>query len=162
MPQARSRMPSCPLALALAGLAAPAAAGMFSSPEQIAQARLGHDAADLLMQWPVDDSINFSISENPQTKETAYTYYFSVPAHYTFNCWTEQTDNIVSIQQGIGRQAGRQAPIFEQVQHADKVYHPEQQQCNVTFVADTEGILTRYDFRGSNCTPYFRKWGKPE
>ncbi len=145
---------------ALMGMPVAAHAGLFTSAEEIATAWIGHEAADLLMQWTVSDDVRFSTSENAKTHETAYTYYFAIPAHYTFNYWTENTGNIIGMTPGGGGVASM--PIFEQVQHVEKTYHPLSEQCNVTFIADVQGIIRRYDFRGSNCKPYFRRWGKPE
>ncbi len=139
------------------GIMTGAQAQLFASPESIADAWLGQDASELLIQWPVDSDVKFSVSENHDTHETAYTYYFSVPAYYSFNYWTESTGQVVGMASG----QGWQAPIYDQVQYSERVYHPEQEQCNVTFIADSQGTIQRYDFRGSNCKKYFRKWGKP-
>ncbi|WP_369943455.1 hypothetical protein [Xanthomonas medicagonis] len=144
-------------ALGLLGATATASADMFGSPEDIARSWIGHDAAELMMQWPVDRGLY--TSENTETHETAYTYNFGIEAHYRTDYWTEQ-GNIVGMSPGGNGVAA--TPIFEQNQRSQTVFVPAEHHCEVTFIANAEGIITRYDFAGSKCKPYFRGWGRPK
>ena len=53
-------------------------------------------------------------------------------------------------------------PIFEQNEHSKTTFVPAEYHCEITFVADAEGIITRYDFAGSKCQPYIRSRGRPK
>ncbi|KAB7767519.1 hypothetical protein CKY51_11420 [Xanthomonas maliensis] len=128
---------------------------MFADPEAIAKAWLGHDASELMLQWPVDRGLY--ISENVQTQETAYTYNFGIPAHYRTDYWVEQGPMVGVVQGG-----GVATPIFSQELHSSKTFVPQEDHCEVTFVADAQGIISRYDFAGSKCKPYIRGWGRPK
>ncbi|MCW0391819.1 MULTISPECIES: hypothetical protein [Xanthomonas] len=144
-------------AFALLGVSPLSSADMFGKPEDIARSWVGHDAGELMMQWPVDRGLY--TSENPETHETAYTYNFGVDAHYRTDYWTTQ-GAVVGMTPGGGGMAP--TPIFEQNEHSQQVYVPAEHHCEVTFIANAEGIITRYDFAGSKCDPYFRSWGRPK
>ncbi|KTF40466.1 hypothetical protein [Xanthomonas translucens] len=147
----RSHLLPALCALALLGSAPPASADMFGSPEEVARSWVGHDASELMMQWPVDRGLY--TAENTETHETAYTYNFGIEEHYRTDYWT--TDGRI-----VGMDGN--TPIFEQIGHSQTVFVPTEQHCEVTFVANAEGIITRYDFAGSKCQPYFRGWGRPK
>lgn len=153
----RPRVLSALCALALLGSAPLASADMFGSPEDIARSWLGHDAAELMMQWPVDRGLY--TSENTETHETAYTYNFGTEAHYRTDYWTEQGGVIGMAPGGNGVAP---TPIFEQNQRSQTTFVPAEHHCEITFVADADGIITRYDFAGSKCQPYIRSWGRPK
>ncbi|PKV14732.1 hypothetical protein [Xanthomonas prunicola] len=144
-------------AASVLGFVPVASAGMFSSPEEVARSWIGHDASELMMQWPVDSGLY--TSENTETHETAYTYNFGVKEHYRTDYWTEQGGVIGMAPGGNGVAP---TPIFEQNQRSQTVFVPAEYHCEVTFVANAEGIITRYDFAGSKCKPYFRGWGSPK
>ncbi|WP_052234995.1 hypothetical protein [Xanthomonas cerealis] len=56
-----AHLPSPPVLPALwtllLGSAPPASADMFGSPEAVARSWVGHDASELMMQWPVDHGL---------------------------------------------------------------------------------------------------------
>ncbi|MBB4130994.1 MULTISPECIES: hypothetical protein [unclassified Xanthomonas] len=138
-------------AIVLLTTAAPASADLFGTAEVIAQSWVGHDATELMMQWPVGKGLY--TSENTETQETAYTYNFGIEAHYRTNYWTTQ-GGIIGMDRGT--------PIFEEYQHSEKVYVPAEHHCEITFIADAEGIITRYDFAGTKCHEHARNWGRPK
>jgi len=152
MPTLR-RFPVLPMlcALAVLGAAPPASADMFGSPEEVARSWVGHDASELMMQWPVDRGLY--TSENTETHETAYTYNFGIDAHYRTDYWT--TDGpLMGVDHGT--------PLYRQEEHSQTTFVPTEHHCEVTFVANADGIITRYDFAGSKCNPYFLDWGRPK
>lgn len=151
MPIPRSRLLRAMCATYLLAMAPLASAGMFGDPEEIARSWLGHDASELMMQWPVDRGLY--TSENTETRETAYTYNFGTEAHYRTDYWTTQ-GQLIGVDRGT--------PIYQQDQHSQTSFVPAEHHCEITFVANAEGIITRYDFAGSKCKPYIRSWGRPK
>jgi len=113
----------------------------------IANSWLGHDASELLVQWPVD--AGFSTYEVEKTGETGYKWTFGVPAH-------SYTQTIFDGQQQID------VNVIQQNYHEELVDVAAKYECFVTFIANAEGIITRYEYNGSKCRPYLRSWGKPK
>ncbi|WP_254460614.1 hypothetical protein [Xanthomonas sacchari] len=153
----RSRALPLLCTFALLGASPLVSADMFGSPEEIARSWVGHDAGELMLQWPVDRGLY--VSENPETNETAYTYNFGIEAHYRTDYWTTQGAVIGQVGGGNGVAP---TPVFQQELHSQTTFVPTQYHCEVTFVANAEGIITRYDFAGSKCNPYFKSWGRPK
>ncbi|MCC4605233.1 hypothetical protein HG421_13895 [Xanthomonas campestris pv. badrii] len=137
--------------------APPASADLFGTAESVARSWIGHDASELMMQWPVGKGLY--TSENTETQETAYTYNFGIEAHYRTNYWTTQGGVIGMAGGGNGI---ARTPIFEQNQHSEEVFVPAEHHCEITFIADSSGTITRYDFGGSKCNDHVRSWGRPK
>ncbi|CTP88222.1 hypothetical protein XTPLMG730_2069 [Xanthomonas translucens pv. phlei] len=53
-------------------------------------------------------------------------------------------------------------PLYRQEEHSQTTFVPTEHHCEVTFLANADGIITRYDFAGSKCNPYFLDWGRPK
>ncbi|QHG88020.1 MULTISPECIES: hypothetical protein [Xanthomonas] len=144
-------------ALALLALAPQASADVFGSAETIARSWIGHDASELIMQWPVGKGLY--TAENTETLETAYTYNFGTEAYYRTNYWSTQGGVIGVVGGGNGVAP---TPIFQEYQHSEEVFVPAQHHCEITFIADSSGTITRYDFAGSKCNDHVRSWGRPK
>ncbi|PPT27246.1 hypothetical protein [Xanthomonas arboricola] len=153
----RSYSLSALCALVLLTTAPQASADIFGTAEDVARSWIGHDASELMMQWPVGKGLY--TSENTETQETAYTYNFGIEAHYRTNYWTTQGGIIGTVGGGNGVAA---TPIFQENQQSEEVFVPAEHHCEITFVADSDGIITRYDFAGSKCNDHVRSWGRPK
>ena len=114
---------------------------------QIAESWLGHDASELLTQWPIDKG--YMTYELDKTNETAYSFYFGVDAY-------SYTRDVFDGQQMV-------APgIIEQSYHQEVVNVPRQDHCFITFFANAEGVIARYQYSGFKCRPYLKSWGRPK
>lgn len=102
-----------------------------------ADAWIGRDAADLLTQLRVDGG-RVQIDENDETGETSYTWETWNPD------WVENRVVGSEIAPGPGG-------IFHTTYTQD-VYHPATVRCIVTFHADKEGIVRRWDYEGDTCS----------
>ncbi|WP_454829093.1 hypothetical protein [Pseudoxanthomonas wuyuanensis] len=112
-----------------------------------ADAWLGRDASELLMQLRVDGD-RVRIAEIEETGETSYTW-------STWNsAYTEKVVTGVD-RQMIGMTPGGQgvaaAPVFSETVYTEDVYHPPTHRCDITFYADMEGIIRRWEYAGSAC-----------
>lgn len=131
------------LATTTAGFAANAYSKASSA---VADSWLGHDASELLVQWPVDRG--FTSYEVSDTKETAYEYNFGTEAYSYDSSYTApvgQTGNVLVMQTNY--------------EHHDVA---AQHHCTVTFFANADGIISRYEYDGEKCAPYIRSWGRPK
>lgn len=114
---------------------------------EIAESWLGHDASELLVQWPVDKG--YRTYELESSNETAYSFYFGVDAY-------SYTHDVYDGQQMV-------APnVIQQNYHQETVNVPRQDHCFITFYADAEGIISRYEYNGVKCRPYLKSWGRPK
>lgn len=122
-----------------------------------ADAWIGKDAGELLLQLRVDGG-RVDINENDATGETSYTWSSWNPA------WTEEVVTGGGLSYGGPSGAGSQmvgvtpggngvagAPIFRAPTQSHYVDHPATHRCDVTFYADMDGIVTRWEYTGSAC-----------
>lgn len=114
---------------------------------KVADSWLGHDASELLTQWPVDRG--FTTYEVPETGETAYAYSFGSEAYSYEN----------SYQEAVGAEANGNVIVENRSEHVDV---PAEHHCSVVFYANAEGIISRYDYDGVKCRPYMASWGRPK
>lgn len=119
---------------------------------EIANSWIGHNASELLTQWPVDSG--FNMSEIPKTNETAYSYNFGIRAHIN-------TYNVEDGMEPVGTDATG-GLIMAEKYHTEKEYVQQKIVCDVTFYANAQGIITHYEYRGTTCRPNFKHWGKPK
>jgi hypothetical protein len=126
-------------------IAALAANSYSKGASAVADAWLGHDASELLMQWPVDRG--FTQEELPGG-ETAYSYGFGTPEEH----WTESVTN------AVGQVGNTMIMETQAVPH----YKAAEHHCTVTFYANKEGIISRYEYDGVKCQPYMKSWGRPK
>lgn len=112
----------------------------------VADSWLGHDASELLVQWPVDRG--FSSYEISKSNETAYEYNFGSEA-YSYDSTRSQA---------VG-EMNNQLIIETTSEHHDV---PAEHHCTVTFFANADGIISRYEYDGVKCAPYIRSWGRPK
>ena len=123
-----------------------------------ADAWVGRDASELLLQLRVDGG-RVDIDENDETGETSYAWRTWNPA------WTETVTtggglsyggpgaaggNMVGMAPGAGRGAPG-VPVFQAPTETHHVDHAATHRCDVTFYASAEGIVTRWEFTGQNC-----------
>ena len=111
-----------------------------------ADAWVGRDASDLLMQLRVDGG-RVSIFENEETGETSYTWSTWNPA------WTEEVvtgvdTHVVGV---VGLAGGAMMPITNQTVYTKDVHHDATHRCDLTFFADQDGIVTRWSYTGTRC-----------
>lgn len=163
-PVVRSVFLSCPSIAALCAafllLAGGTAASAQTPPEadratnEVAEAWLGHDAAELLQQWPVDRG--FHQDEDDATGETIYTYNFGQEAYSYDNPITE--DRMV----GTENSGGATVPIYQNtVVGYDRIDVPAQHHCTIAFAANEDGVIHRYAYTGVYCRKYAKGWGRP-
>lgn len=146
----------CAAAVSIAG-AATAAAEPSKGTTKVAEAWLGHDAGELLAQWPVDRG--FTQTENEETGEVSYTYNFGTDAY-------SYTQDVMSgpYQAGVIMQGGAVvAPIMRNdVIGQERIDVAAQHHCTITFTADADGIIQHYEYDGVKCRPYAGSWGMPK
>ncbi|GAA0919714.1 hypothetical protein KR767_10070 [Luteibacter anthropi] len=112
----------------------------------VADAWIGHEAADLLMQWPVDRGFQQTEMENGAT---AYEYHFGTEAYHAKG----STSTL-----GAGPTPGG---VMQTISYYD-YWVPAQTHCVVVFFANRDGIIDDYKFNGERCKPYMSSWGKPK
>lgn len=113
---------------------------------KVADAWIGHDASELLMQWPVDRGFTQTELENGKT---AYEYTFGAEAYHA----TGSTSSL-----GAGPSPGG---VMQTISYYD-YWVPAQTYCVVVFFANKDGIIDDYKFNGEKCRPYMGGWGKPK
>lgn len=101
-----------------------------------ADAWIGRDASDLLMQLRVDGG-RVNIVEDEETGETSYTWSTWNPA------WTEEVVTGVDTQY--------MGPVINQTIYTADVHHDATHRCDLTFFANQEGIVTRWSYIGDGC-----------
>lgn len=100
-----------------------------------ADAWIGKDASELLLQLRVDDG-RVQIREIEETGETAYTW-------STWNqAWTE------TVMTGSELTPG---PVLTQTIYTQDVHHDATHRCDITFYADSEGVVRRWEYNGKSC-----------
>lgn len=121
-----------------------------------ADAWIGKDASELLLQLRVDGG-QVDIQEDDATGETRYTWSTWNPA------WVETRvsggglsygngapgSTLVGVTQGGNGVAG--APIYQAPSQVDYVQHAATHRCDVTFFANADGIVVRWEFTGAAC-----------
>ncbi len=93
-----------------------------------ADAWIGRDASELLLQLRVDGG-RLEIDEDDSAMETYYTSNTKKPA------WTENVYGAVGDLRYVDHQ----------------VQHPPEHRCDITYVADREGIIRRWEHDGPQC-----------
>ena len=126
------------------GLAGPTLAAELA-PETAAKAQawVGQDASALLLQLRVDGG-RAQIVEDDATMETRYTWSTSTPA------WTERIHVSGGELVGIHVRGNLHLPEYTPIVY-DEVDHPEKHRCDVTYVADREGVVRRWEHHGPDC-----------
>lgn len=145
-------------AVLLAGLSTGTAAHAAGSKRANAKADawLGRDASELLLQLRVDGG-RVDIVENDETGETSYTWSTWNPA------WRETVvtggelsygsggpgATLVGVTPGGNGVAG--APIYRAPTQTHYVEHEATHRCDITFHANMEGIISRWEYVGDAC-----------
>jgi len=100
-----------------------------------ADAWIGRDASELLLQLRVDGG-RVRIREIEATGETAYTW----------DTWNAgRTETVIT---GSDFTPG---PVVTKNIYTKDVYHPPAHRCGVTYYADMEGIVRRWEYAGKSC-----------
>ena len=106
---------------------------------------VGRDASDLLLQLRVDGG-RVEITEDDDAGETRYSWATINPA------WTETWTtggNVVGIAYG--------APMYDGPVQVHEKYHDATHRCTITFIADLEGIIRRWEMHGNACRSDVRR-----
>ena len=121
----------------------------------VANAWLGRDASDLLLQWPVDRG--FSSYEDEASGETIYSWVFGIDEH-------NETRTYQTGQQMVGMMQGQgvSMPIYQPTYASEVVRVAAQTHCVISFTADIDGVISKYVYNGVKCRPYARSWGAPK
>lgn len=101
-----------------------------------ADAWVGREASELLMQLRVDGG-RVRIDEIEATGETTYTWSSWNPA------WVEEINDVELAPIGAG--------LMQQSVYTEEVQHAASHRCDVTFFADVDGIVRKWEFTGSRC-----------
>lgn len=126
-----------------------------------ADAWLGRDASDLLMELRVDGG-RVDIVEDDATGETSYTWSTWNPAYRE----TVVTGGGLSYGAPNGGQivgmttaspGVASAPIYQAPTQTHYVDHDATHRCDVTFHADADGIITRWEYTGASCSSDIQK-----
>lgn len=113
---------------------------------EVADSWLGHDASELLVQWPVDSG--FTTYELSKSGETAYEYNFGTEA-YSYD-----SSNTAPV-----GQVGNTLIMETTSTHHDVA---AEHHCTLTFYANDKGVISRYEYDGTKCRPYIKSWGRPK
>lgn len=108
-----------------------------------AGAWVGRDASDLLMELRVDGG-RVQIDEDDATMETRYTWRTVTPA------WTERVHVSGGEFMFMESTGNGQRPVFAPIVY-DEIDHPEKHRCDVTYIADREGVVRRFELKGPEC-----------
>jgi hypothetical protein len=114
-----------------------------TSAKALADAWMGRDASELLLQLRVDGG-RVRIDEDPTSLETRYTWTTIKPA------WTEKVyvsggEYLHNESTGNGYR-----PVYAPIYY-DNVDHPPEHRCDITYIADSEGVVRRWTARGPEC-----------
>ncbi|MDR7191800.1 hypothetical protein [Luteimonas terrae] len=108
-----------------------------------AGAWVGRDASALLMELRVDGG-RIQIDEDDATLETRYTWRTVTPA------WTERIHVSGGELIGVTVRNNVHMPHYTPIIY-DEVDHPEKHRCDITYVADREGVVRRFELKGPDC-----------
>ncbi|WP_089235758.1 hypothetical protein [Stenotrophomonas lactitubi] len=136
-----------PAVLAGALLAAAGAAGaqaLGAAARASADGWVGREASQLLMQLRVDGG-RVQIEEDDETLETRYTWRTVVPA-YTEQVKVGGGEFLYMEPTGTSGQRAVYAPII-----VEDVHHAEEHRCDITYIADRDGVVRRWQHRGPRC-----------
>lgn len=136
-----------PGALACALLAASGAAGaqtLGAGARASADGWIGREASQLLMQLRVDGG-RVQIEEDDATLETRYTWRTVVPA-YTEQVKVGGGEFLYMEPTGTSGERPVFAPII-----VEDVHHAEEHRCDITYIADRDGVVRRWQHRGPQC-----------
>lgn len=100
---------------------------------------IGRDASDLLLQLRVDGG-RVQITEDDEAGQTHYTWSTINPAW--IETWTTG-GNVVGISYG--------APMYDGPVQVHERHHEATHRCSITFIADMEGIVRKWEMNGSAC-----------
>jgi hypothetical protein len=100
-----------------------------------ADAWIGREASELLLQLRVDGG-RVRIREIEATGETAYTW----------STWNPGRNEIVITGSDI-----TPGPVLTKNIYTKEIYHPPTHRCEVTYYADLEGIVRRWEYTGKAC-----------
>lgn len=106
---------------------------------------IGRDASDLLLQLRVDGG-RVEITEDDDAGETHYTWSTINPAW--IETWTTG-GNVVGIAYG--------APMYDGPVQVHERHHDATHRCTITFIADLEGIIRRWEMHGNACRSDVRR-----
>lgn len=106
---------------------------------------IGRDASDLLLQLRVDGG-RVEITEDDEAGETHYTWATINPAW--IETWTTG-GNVVGIAYG--------APMYDSPVQVHERHHEATHRCTITFIADLEGIIRRWEMHGNACRSDVRR-----
>lgn len=101
-----------------------------------ADAWLGRDASELLLQLRVDGG-SVHIAEIDATNETSYTWTTANPA------WVEEVNDVQTAPAGPG--------LMRQTVTTTDIHHAATHRCTLTFYADIDGIIRRWEAEGRRC-----------
>jgi len=127
-------------------LVLPAAAAAYdqaSSAATKAGAWVGRDASSLLMELRVDGG-RVQIDEDDSTMVTRYTWRTVTPA------WTERVHVSGGDLVHVHVRGNLHIPEYTPIVY-DEIDHPEKHRCDVTYVADREGVVRRFEIKGPEC-----------
>lgn len=115
-----------------------------------ADAWVGRDAGDLLLQLRVDGG-RVRIIEDDEAGET----------HYVWSSWNPAWTETVTTGGGVvgmvpGGRGFAPTPIFGATEQHE-IHHEATHRCDVTFTADLEGIVQRWEYTGRNCRQDIRR-----
>lgn len=129
------------LSMAAAVLAADARA------DAAAQAWVGRDASELLTVFRVDGG-RINMIENEATGETAYRF---VSRGRGKRVWVSEGHEMATVMTPVAGSGGQAVPVTAPV---DTGYHEHKEgdlRCDVTFHADADGSIVRWEYTGEAC-----------
>jgi len=104
---------------------------------------IGRDASDLLLELRVDGG-RVQIVEDDAAMETRYMWRTVTTA------WTERIHVSGGEFLGLRIQPNGQIPEYSPIVY-EETHHPEKHRCDVTYVADREGVIRRFELKGPEC-----------